>query len=287
MGSTVYAYYPGCTLHTTAREYDVSTRLVSRALGLEIEELKDWTCCGASSAHSTDSLLATVLPARELFIAEEKGLPVVVACAMCFSQLKHAAHELENKTQREIVGEILGRKPEKIPDVVHLLQLVESKEDSFPLKKSLAGLRVACYYGCLLVRPSNITRLDDDENPQIMDRLIQKTGAETVSWGFKTECCGASMVFPQREIVLRLSYRILSQAKEAGADCVAVACPLCHSNLDARQREMTARYKQSVHLPVLYFTQLLGIAFGLSPEELLLGKHLTDPLFLLKQKRLI
>jgi heterodisulfide reductase subunit B len=284
---STYAYYPGCTLHTTAKEYDVSSRLVCQALNIQLQELEGWACCGAASAHSVDSLLGTVLPSRELQLAEEKKLPLAVACAMCFSRLKFAAHELADEANRRAVEEILGGKLSHIPQVVHLLPVLEGVKERFPLKKELKGLKVACYYGCLLVRPREVTQLDDDENPQLMDSLIQALGAEPVDWGFKTECCGASFVMARGDIVMKLSYRILSRARQLGADCVAVACPLCHSNLDTHQKEMAAKHKEKVEMPIFYFTQLLGLALGFSPKQLLLSKHFTDPVPLLANKGLL
>lgn len=277
MKSSVYAYYPGCTLHSTAREYDVSARLVCQTLGIELREVRDWVCCGASSAHSTSRLLGLVLPARELKAAEEMELPLAVACAMCYSRLKLAAHELGDRAMLELVKGIVGGDHLEAVEVVHLLEVLDGRMD-VPLKRPLTGLKVACYYGCLLVRPQGILDGDDTERPQAMDRLMQALGAETVDWDFKTECCGASLPLTRRDIVLTLSHRLLSQARQVGADCIAVACPMCHSNLDAYQREK--------EMPVLYFTQLLGLALGLSPRELLLNKHFVDPVSMLKAKGL-
>jgi heterodisulfide reductase subunit B len=170
--------------------------------------------------------------------------------------------------------------------VVHLLKVLEEEKEDLPLKRPLTGLKVACYYGCLLVRPRDILDFDDEENPQIMDHLIEALGAQSIDWGFKTECCGASLPLTRKDIVLTLSHRILYQAKQLGADCLAVACPMCHSNLDTTQREIEAKYKDGVGLPILYFTQLVGLAMGFSPKQLLLNKHLTDPLPMLKEKEL-
>jgi heterodisulfide reductase subunit B len=288
MTQRVYAYYPGCTLQSTAKEYDVSARLVCNELGIELRELEDWTCCGASSAHSMSQLLGLALPARELQLAEEMGLPLVAPCAMCYFRLKIAAHDLVDETTLNTVREVLARDFRNAAEVVHLLEVVaEDKEIMLSkLKKSLAGMRVACYYGCLLVRPRAILDFDDEENPQMMDRLMEMLGAESIDWGFKTECCGASLPLSRPDIVLQLSHRILSQAKQMGADCIVVACPMCHSNLDSHQEEMKAKYKDGVGLPVLYFTQLLGLALGFSARQLLLDKHLTDPLPMLQSKGL-
>lgn len=286
MTPRVYAYYPGCTLHSTAKEYDVSARLVCQSLGIELRELKDWTCCGASSAHSTSDLLSIALPARELQAAEEMGLPLAVACAMCFSRLKFAIHELNDQATLGLVSDIIGGELRNAIEVVHLLKVLEEEKEDLPLKRPLTGLKVACYYGCLLVRPRDILDFDDEENPQIMDHLIEALGAQSIDWGFKTECCGASLPLTRKDIVLTLSHRILHQAKQLGADCLAVACPMCHSNLDTTQREIEAKYKDGVGLPILYFTQLVGLAMGFSPKQLLLNKHLTDPLPMLKEKEL-
>ena len=286
MTTRAYAYYPGCTLQSTAKEYDVSARLVCQSLGIELRELEDWTCCGASSAHSVSELLGTALPARELRAAEEMGLPLVVACAMCFSRLKFAIHELKDQTKLDLVSDIIGGELHNAVEVVHLLKVLDEERENLPVTRPLTDLKVACYYGCLLGRPRDIIDFDDEENPQSMDRLIQSLGAQSINWGFKTECCGASLPLTRLDIVLTLSHRLLSQAKQLGADCLAVACPMCHSNLDTRQKEIEAKYKDGVGLPVLYFTQLVGLAMGLSPEELLLNKHFTDPRPMLRAKGL-
>jgi len=287
MKSQTYAYYPGCTLHSSAKEYDISARMVCEKLGIRLQELESWACCGASSAHNASQLLSVALPARELQAAEQAGLPLAVACAMCFSRLKYAAHELTDKTRLAQMSQILGKEFHNTTEVIHLLQVIKNVSDKIPLKRPLKGLKVACYYGCLLVRPREIVNFDDDENPQIMDRLIDALGAEAIEWDFKVSCCGASLPLSRHDIVLKLSNRILSQAKQLGADCVAVACPMCHSNLDAYQKEIEAEYKNRLDLPILYFTQLIGLALDFSPKQLHLGKHFTDPLPMLRGKGLI
>lgn len=286
MSSQPYAYYPGCTLRTTAKEYDISAQMVCEAAGIKLNELKDWACCGASSAHTSSYLLSIALPARDLQAAEEMGLPVVTACAMCFSRLKYATHELADPEMRDRISRILGKELHNTTKVVHLLQVLDEKSENLPLRKPLDDLTVACYYGCLLTRPKDITELDDPENPQIMDRLLGKLGAKSISWAFKTECCGASMPLTRHDMVLKLSHRILSQAKQGGTDCIVVACPMCHSNLDTYQKEMRREYRDETNLPVVYFTQLIGLALGFSPKELLLDKHFTDTSPLLKAKGL-
>jgi len=286
MSSPVYAYYPGCSLHSSAKEYDASLRLVCRGLGIELRELEGWTCCGASSAHLADPLLALALPARQLYLAGEAGLPLAVACAMCFARLKLAAQQLGDKAARAAVEGILGRKLQDRWEIRHLLEILEGEAQRAQLARPLAGLRVACYYGCLLVRPEAVA-LDDAENPTMMDRLIKALGAEAVDWAFKTECCGAGLALSQPEVALRLSHQILRQARSAGADCISVACPMCHSNLDAYQRAMKAKYSDDFEMPVLYFSQLFGLALGFTPKQLLLERHFTSPMPVLAQRQLV
>lgn len=283
--SREYAYYPGCTLHTTAREYDTSFRLVCEALKIGLQEPEGWICCGASSAHATSRLLALALPAHTLLQVNGSGLEIVAPCAMCFSRLKVALHELEDKGLRKQVSQVLGREVGNLPAVWHPLQMLD--REKIEVKKPLKGLKVACYYGCLLVRPKGIAQFDDLENPQSMDRLVAAAGAEPVPWAFKTECCGAGMPLARHDIVLKLSHRIISQARQAGADCLVVACPMCHSNLDLYQKEMRANFGDSRDMPVLYFSQLLGLALGFSPAQMLFKRHFADPLPMLREKGLI
>ena len=286
MSTNTYAYYPGCTLHSTAKEYDVSARAVCRQLGIELQELDGWTCCGASSAHTTNETLAITLPARDLRSAEAKGLPLAVACAMCFNRLKYTAHALADKERLDSINKLIGDGLRNTTEIVHLLQILYDRRKSIAVSKPLKGLKVASYYGCLLVRPQEITHFDDPENPQMMDKLMTTLGAQPLEWDFKTACCGASLPLSRRDIVVKLSYRILFQAKQLGADCVAVACPMCQMNLDAYQNEMVKQYGKKIEMPILYFTQLAGLAMGLSPKELDLDKHFTDPMPMLKNKGL-
>ncbi len=286
VGARTYSYYPGCSLHGTAAEYDISTQLVCQKLGIELRELEEWVCCGASAAHSTDHLLSLALPAHTLKQAEEKGLPLAVPCAMCFSRLRTTIHEIKNKDTLNLVNSAIGKELGEPVAVESMLQMLADESISLPVTKPLNGLKVACYYGCLLARPPEVVGIDDAENPQTMERLLVRLGAEAIDWGLKTTCCGAGVAFPRLDIVLKLSHRLLSLAQKSGADCVAVACPMCHANLDMYQKDMIAKFGQKTKLPVIYFTQLMGLALGFSPKELLLDKHLTDPLPMLREKEL-
>jgi heterodisulfide reductase subunit B len=282
----VYSYYPGCSLHASAEEYDISATLVCQKLGIELRELEDWICCGASAAHSTQHLLSLALPAHTLNQTKQKGLPLAVPCAMCFSRLRIALHELEDKETLDLVSRTLEKEVSTDVTVESMLGVLADESISLPIAKPLEGLKVACYYGCLLARPPEVVGVDDAENPQSMDRLMGRLGAEAVDWGLKTSCCGAGVSFSRLDIVLRLSHRILSLARSSGADCVAVACPMCHANLDMYQKDMTSKFKDKTELPVLYFTQLMGLALGISTKELHLDKHLTNPLPMLREKGL-
>jgi len=280
-----YAYYPGCTQESSAKEYDKSARLVCQELGINLREIEGWTCCGASSAHTTSHLLSIVLPARDMHAAEEMGLPIAVVCAMCYSRLKFASHELADPKTLSLVKEVLEKDLQNTTQVLHLLEILD--KETIPVRKPLRGMNVVCYYGCILARPEKITCFDDEENPQMMDRMMTCSGAESIDWGYKTECCGASLPLTKPDILHELSHMIIQGAKKAGADCIVVACPMCHSNLDMQQSKVKEKYGDQDDMPILYFTQLIGLAMGLSPAEMMLDRHFVDPMPLLREKGIV
>lgn len=285
-----YAYYPGCSLLGTAKEYDKSTRVTCEALDIELTEIPDWSCCGASAAHSTSDLLATALPARNLALVEEMGQELMTPCAACFSRLALAEHAIRgNEVERERINRVIGRKIREVPRVRALLDVFADEEVFQTIKEKvvrpLEGLKVASYYGCLLVRPTEVG-FDDPEDPQSMDRLVAALGAEPVNWPFKTECCGMSYSVSQTDMAVHLVNRILAMAKANGADCVVTACPMCQGNLDTRQALAEQRHGASYNLPVFYITQLVGLALGIDARELALGSHLVDPRRLLRDKEI-
>jgi len=282
-----YVFYPGCSLESTAKEYAVSTKAVARALGLELPELPGWTCCGSTAAHQSDRLLSLALPAQNLVTAS--GATVAVCCAACYSRLKLANHEIANsEDSRRQVGEVLGVEYDGSTPVKHLLEILRDDvgfdEIAKRVSKPLAGLRVAAYYGCLLVRPPAVMRFDDPENPTVLDDILSAAGAEAVDWPYKTECCGASYSITKVSIVKRLAHQILVMARDAGADCIATACPLCQLNLDMRQGDIEAAANEKFNMPVFYFTQLLGLALGLQANELGLRSLFVDPTPLMTEK---
>jgi len=285
-----FAFYPGCSLESSAKEYRASTELVARSLGIELEEIPGWICCGSTPAHMADRTLSIALPAHTLLLASRMGTEgVLVSCASCYGRLKAANHALaaDPELRRRVAGAIGAPYAGEVP-VFHVLEAIArvAGQPGFDekIKRKLKGLKVANYYGCLLVRPPEVTGFDDPENPVMMDRLVSALGAEPVKWRSKVECCGAALAFTNAEVVLKLSGEILEDAKESGADVVAVACPLCQSNLDLRQGNVEKYLGVDLEVPVLYFTQLLGLALGYSAGALGLGKHIISPVPILKRR---
>lgn len=277
------AYYPGCSGQGTSVEYERSTRAVCAALGIELQEVQDWSCCGSSPAHACDHVLSAALSARNLSLAAAQGAERVgTPCPSCLANLKTARKRMEQEGFRKEVNALLDAPcPEVLPDTVSILQvLVEDlgmDAIAEKVKKPLSGIKVACYYGCLMSRPEGIMQFDDPENPMAMDSIMTALGAEVVPFPLKTECCGAAMGIPRRDISARLSGRLLETAHAYGADAVVVACPLCHMNLDLRQNQASQAVHSVFNMPVLYFTQFMGLALGLSEESLGLDKLCVSP----------
>ena len=275
-----YVFFPGCSLEGTAKDFHRSTLAVASRLNLGLPELKDWICCGSTAAHNTDPLLADALPAKNLSAAN--GQTIAVACAACYSRLKAANHHISGSAElREKVAGVIGADYDGRTPVRHLLEIfcrdIGRAAIAKLVRRPLAGLKVACYYGCLLSRPPEVTNFDDAENPSLMDQLMETAGATPVDWPHKTECCGASFSITDPAVVVRLCKEILSMAKAAGADCLVTACPLCQLNLDLRQGDVEAKFGSEYRLPVFYFTQLLGLAMGCSREELSLKSLVVKP----------
>lgn len=280
-----YTYYPGCTAETTAVEFGLSTEAVCEALGIELVELDDWNCCGASSAHSLDHELALSLPGRNVALAQEAGRDIVIPCPACYQHCRDADIKMrEDEAWRAKMERILGFRYEGGARPRHLLEVLSRDLDRETLQekvsKPLEGLKVASYYGCVLVRPPELTGWDDPEHPMTMDQLMAAVGAEIVDWSYKVDCCGASMTLARGDIVVELSTKIVEGAIEAGADCIVSACGMCEINLDTRQ----ASEKK---MPIFYFTELMGLALGLPGIEKWLGRHSVDPRPLLRERGLL
>ena len=276
-----YAYYPGCSSHSTARDMHESASAVARALGIELVEIDDWSCCGATAAHQTDRVLAASLPAANLLLAQRMGLDTVVTCAACYSRMKAANHEVTSSPDmRKKVADAVGQSYDGSVAVRHLIEVLLEDVGIPNLKKRLArslnGLKVASYYGCLLVRPHDITGFDDAENPTSLDRLVEAMGGEGVDWSCKVDCCGGGLNLTRTDVVVRLSNSIIDMGRASGADCIAVACPMCQASLDLRQNEMKGGAGKG-RLPIVYITQLLGLCLGIGPGELGLNRLMAPP----------
>lgn len=272
-------YFPGCSQTGTAKEYDISLRKVVEKLGTSFDELKDWSCCGATSAHVTNHQLSNALAMRNIMIAEQQGLDEMVApCAACYNRLVLSQNETnkhpEVKAKVESILETKFTKDVKVMNLLELFMKIGLEKIKENLKIELKGLKVACYYGCLLVRPSEITKFDDAEQPESMEKVVEMTGAKTVDWNSKVECCGAAHSIARRDIVLDLSKKILDDAKRHGANVMVVACPMCHTNLDMRQTAMKHVYPEHKDFPVLYLTELIGLSLGMDEKELGINLHI-------------
>jgi heterodisulfide reductase subunit B len=277
-----FAYFPGCSLSSSGYDYDLSLKYVARALGIDLVEVRDWVCCGASSAHATSHLVSIALPVLNLSHAEKDGFEKLIApCLACLSRFKAANVELEHDGKlRSEIYEVFDYKYQGKVKVYHPLEVfLEMGMDKIreKIRKKLSGLKIACYYGCVLTRPPNVCQFDNVEDPQSMDSIVRTLGATPLEWSFKTECCGVSMTLTRSDIVLKLSNDILRAAKEAGANAIAVSCPLCQANLDGRQRQIEEAYNVRYRIPILYITQLMGLAFGAFPKEVGIQKLITSP----------
>jgi len=276
-----YAYFPGCSLKGTGRAYEESYLAVCKALGLEMDEIEDWNCCGATAYMAVDEMKALTLAARNLTLAEHKHEDVVAPCSGCYLVLE--------KSRQAIVGhKETGIKVQKALDSVGLhfngeiqvrhpldvlvndlgLDAVKSR-----VTRPLTGLKVAPYYGCQIVRP--FSTFDDQVYPMSMDRLFEALGATVIDYPVKTRCCGGSLTGTVHEAGQRLAYILLNEAHKRGADLIGTCCPLCHFNLDSYQDEIGNRFK-NVSVPVVYFTQLMGLAFGIAPADLGLQRNIVS-----------
>jgi heterodisulfide reductase subunit B len=284
------AYYPGCSMHGSAAEYGKTTEAIAEALDLELVEPPGWICCGSSPAHSTDHVLATKYPVINLSIVEQMGLEEVTApCSACYIRFKTAAHEMaHNPDMARQVSDEIGYDYQGKVRVMHLIEALIDKvgldKIEGTVKKPLEGLKVACYYGCYITRPADITGAEHPEYPMEMDYLMQRLGAEVVDWDYKTDCCGGSLGFTETAIAHEMTVKLLQNARERGAEAIVTVCPLCHVNLDARQVQIEGL---GFDIPIFYATQLAAIALGLGEKAAMLNKNIMDPRPLLREKELI
>ena len=279
------AYFPGCSLEATAKEYDDSFRAVCQILGVELEEVPDWSCCGASSAHTTNHLLSLALPARNLALVQEKGLNLVAPCPGCFINFQHAYFELgEDGDLRKKLEAIIGMSytgSVKLLTVLDVCREVGLENIRAKVQRSLNGLKLANYHGCFARFPG-VADVDDPENPRHLDELMNALGAESVDWSHKTECCGGNMVLARTDIVIKLVDDICQSARRSGAEAIVSMCPLCQANLDTRQAGKDK-------LPIFYFSELMGLALGVEDKKVKSWwkRHIVSPVNALDSHNLI
>ncbi len=294
------AYYPGCTLKTTAKNFEASAQASAEALGIELVELPRWNCCGTVHALAKDDVMHYLAPIRNLIRVEELNgegkvddKRVVTLCAMCYNTLKRANADAKGDPERmRKIRDVMEKEDIQYSgkvEVVHLLEVLREigwDKVKERVEEPLTGLKVAPYYGCLLLRPRGIG-VDDADNPRILEDLFEALGADVVDFSYKQKCCGTYHTVNMKEVVADLSNRVLTQAKKAGAEIVATACPLCEYNLGPRQKEVKKQYPSFTDIPVVYFTQLIALAFSLDEGVTMFEENNPDPRPLLKSKGLI
>lgn len=271
------SYYPGCSLEGTARDYSESIHAVCRELGIDLEELEDWNCCGATAAHSIDHEASIDLAERNLTIAERAGHDLVVPCPLCFNRLKtaeKARSSYKGKTRILDLADFMSRDD--------ILDLIESR-----VTRPLSGIKAVCYYGCMSSRPPGITDAANCENPTSMDRIMERLGAEVIPWSFKTDCCGASHVIAREDIVFELVKGLYEKADAAGANCIVVSCQMCQANLDMYQEKICQKFETEYYLPVIYFTELIGLAMAHRGVKTWFSRHFVEPTGLLMKVGMI
>lgn len=281
-------YYPGCSGAGSGVEYKLSTLKTAEMFGITLRELEDWNCCGATSAHNTNKLLSLALPARNLAIMERMNLDTLLApCAACYN--RHRACEAEareNPFIREQIKAAIGMEFNAATTTVSVLEWLVKKVGleaiGSKVSQPLKGMKAACYYGCLLVRPVSHTGFDDTEDPQTMDQIMTTLGATVVDWPYKTECCGAALATSRPDIGSRMIYEVIRNAQAAGAECIVTACPLCMLNLDMRQAKVEKNLGVKLDLPIYYITEMVALAGGYSPQEIGVHRHFVEALGYLK-----
>jgi len=288
------AYYPGCTLQASAQLYDQQNKKVFETLGIHLNDIEDWNCCGATSAGKIDDFLAIAMPARNIGIAEASGLTeMVIPCSACYSRTLVAQQQLENHPElKDEINEELSHKIQgkiKISSILEvLLTTVESGQLAEKATVKLKGLKPVCYYGCILTRfPIKVPVPDNVENPQGMETVLKVLGVKALDWNYKTDCCGASATVNDKEASYHMMARIMKDAVARGANCFVVTCPMCQLNMDAFQEEFCRENGINERLPVYFLTELIGLAMGMGIEELQINRHFVDSTKLLKELNLV
>lgn len=281
------SYYPGCSLEGTARDYADSIESVCESLEIELQEIPDWNCCGATAAHSINHKAGIDLPGRNLELAEKlPNRDLLVPCPLCFNRLKTAVHELKGDG-RGFKTKLASETP-KIWDLANFFATDEMLGSiAAGIKKPLQGLKVVSYYGCMASRPPEVTDAADYENPQSIDRIVKALGATAIDWPYKTDCCGASLMISRSDMGFKMVGKLLDMARRVGAQAVVVSCQMCQANLDMYQERIEAETGKFFGLPIIYFTELIGLAWGLPGVSNWFTRHFVDPIPLLRKHRLL
>ncbi len=278
-----YLYFPGCTLYTKAKNLDQTARDCSLLLGFELKELKNWTCCGATFPLATDNIMALLPPARILANAREEGTTLTTLCAVCFNVIKRTNRLIQDDGEkRDKINTFMEKNYQGDLRIVHYLEILK-KDIGFSqlkekVKKTLSGIKAAPYYGCMLLRPFGEMAFDDKERPTIFEEFLEAVGAKAVDFPLKIECCGSFQSIGAPEIATECAYRILGSAIKNGAEMLVSTCPMCTFNIDHKQADIKAKYLDFKEVPVLYFTQVLGIAMGFDYSKLGFEQNAVDPL---------
>ncbi|MDQ0200651.1 CoB--CoM heterodisulfide reductase iron-sulfur subunit B family protein [Neobacillus ginsengisoli] len=287
-----YAFFPGCTLESAAEELMISTQKVASALGIELIELKGWTCCGASHIQDVDTFLATSINARNIALAEELDtLKLLTVCNTCTLMLRTAKLKMDkNEKLKTKVNEGLknaGLEYKGTVEVTHflwaLIQDYGLENLRKKVKRPLTGLKVANFYGCHILMPPDIMGFENHMNPQSMEMVAEVLGAESVDFDQRLACCGFHAVFPAEKEVMDLTAKNCLSPKYSGADCIVTPCPLCQMQLDAYQPDAQKAFNEDITMPILHLPQLIGLALGFSPEELAIQRHVVDAIPVLKE----
>ena len=300
------AYYPGCSLNSTAMDFNISLKNLLKLLGIEFEEIDDWNCCGTTPAHNVSEELSIILSARNLLLAKKMGYENILSpCVSCYCKLLIASkiinsnakpeNKLEDNRRNLVLKELenmgfdMGQELDfNVYSIVHFLFLIKEKirnkylevKDEVANTKEvefLKSLKPVCYYGCVILRPGYVIKFDSIENPTSMERILKEVEIESLNFPFKTECCGAILSLTNKNIVMELSEKILSAAQDSGANCIIVFCPLCQQNLDLRQSQINKYFKSNYKIPVFYISQILGLALGLSYKNTMIDKLFVGP----------
>jgi heterodisulfide reductase subunit B len=293
-------YYPGCTLKSTAKHFENSAIESAKKLGIEFVELPRWNCCGVVASLADDDIMHHLAPVRNMIrvlemnrdglVENEKRL--LTLCSMCFNTLKRSNQRVKEKIDDlEILNDFMYKEEidyDGSVEIIHFLEILQEMgfdKVKNSVTKSLKNLKVAPYYGCMLLRPKEVG-IDDAERPTIFEDFISSLSAKPVDWHNKSKCCGSFLTVNNKDVVVELGYDILTNAQKSGADIIVTTCPLCAFNLDNRQKNIKKKYTEFKEIPVVYFTQLMALAFGLSKEVTGFDSNYIDPIKLLKSKNI-